>query len=139
MDRGFSGGAGGKQRVITGRQHFGQCLLCRVYLWLVHPSLRGGGGHRLHTTLAGFNVGLVSGGRWQRKRCICTGRLAIGEADGLDTRRTRPSHYLRLSTGLQWKGKKGQTDCDEGGLVTDPVMGLSSGCFVGLELIEGGS
>ena len=64
------------------------CLLCRVFLWLVHPSLRGGGGHRLHTTLAGFNVGLVSGGRWQRKRCICTGRLVIGEADGLDTRRT---------------------------------------------------
>ena len=51
----------------------------------MHPSLRGGGGHRLHTTLAGFNVGLVSGGRWQRKRYICTRWLAIGGADDLDT------------------------------------------------------
>ena len=42
------------------------------------------------------------------------------------THAARPFCYLRLSTGLQWKGKKGQTDCDEGGLVTDPVMGLSS-------------
>ena len=42
------------------------------------------------------------------------------------THAARPFCYLRLSTGLQWKGEKGQTDCDEGGLVTDPVMGLSS-------------
>ena len=112
MDCGFSGEAGkyiGKQRAIASRQHCahasnGQCLLCRVYLWLVHPSLRGGGGHRLHTTLAGFNVGLVSGGRWQRKRCICTGQLAIGEADGLDTRRTP----FPLIAALHWAAVEGK-------------------------------
>ena len=54
-----------------------------------------------------------------------------------DTRRT--PFPLLVAAGLQWKGKKGQTDCDEGGLVTDPGMGLSSGCFVGPELIEGES
>ena len=54
-----------------------------------------------------------------------------------DTRRT--PFPLLVAAGLQWKGEKGQTDCDESGLVTVPVMGLSSGCFVGLELIEGGS
>ena len=54
------------------------------------------------------------------------------------THATRPSYYLRLSTGLQWRGEKGQTDCD-GGLVTGPEIGLSSGCFVGPELIEGES
>ena len=42
------------------------------------------------------------------------------------THAARPFCYLRLSTGLQWKGEKGQTDCDESGLVTVPVMGLSS-------------
>ena len=54
-----------------------------------------------------------------------------------DTRRT--PFPLLVADGLQWKGKRGQTDCDESGLVTVPVMGLSSGCFVGLELIEGES
>ena len=66
----------------------GQCLSCRVYLWPGHPSLQGGGGHRMYTTLAGFNMGLVSDGRWQRRRCICTGQSAIGGANDLDTRRT---------------------------------------------------
>ena len=42
-----------------------------------------------------------------------------------------------MADGLQWKGETGQTDCDESGLVTGPEMGLSSGCFVGSELIEG--
>ena len=55
------------------------------------------------------------------------------------THAARPSYYLWLSTGLQWKGERGQTDCDEGGLVTDPDLGLSSGCCVGPELIEGES
>ena len=54
-----------------------------------------------------------------------------------DTRRT--PFPLLVAAGLQWKGKKGQTDCDEGGLVTDPDLGLSSGCCVGPELIEGES
>ena len=54
-----------------------------------------------------------------------------------DTRRT--PFPLLVADGLQWKGKKGQTDCDEGGLVTDPDLGLSSGCCVGPELIEGES
>ena len=72
----------------SGRSHVYTEASCRAYLWLGHPSLRGGGGHRTYTTLADFNVGLVSGARWQRKRCICTGRLAIRGTDDLDTRRT---------------------------------------------------
>ena len=50
-----------------------------------------------------------------------------------DTRRT--PFPLLVADGLQWKGEKGQTDCDDmhGGLVTSPAVGLSSGCFVGLE------
>ena len=130
--------AGGKQRVIAGRQHCAMFVLCRVFLWLVHPSLRGGGGHRLHTTLAGFNVGLVSGGRWQRKRCICTGRLAIGEADDLGTRRT-PFLLFAVLHRAAVEGREGSGDCDEGGLATDPDLRLSSGCCVGPELIEGES
>ena len=54
-----------------------------------------------------------------------------------DTRRT--PFPLLVADGLQWKGEKGQTDCEEGGLVTDPDLGLSSGCCVGPELIEGES
>ena len=54
-----------------------------------------------------------------------------------DTRRT--PFPLLVAAGLQWKGERGQADCDEGGLVTDPGMGLSSGCFFGPELIEGES
>ena len=50
-------------------------------LWLGHPSLWGGVDiGRLYTTLADFNVGLVSDGRWQRRRCICTRQSAIGGA-----------------------------------------------------------
>ena len=54
-----------------------------------------------------------------------------------DTRRT--PFPLFVAAGLQWKGKKGQTDCDEGSLVTDPDLRLSSGCCVRPELIEGES
>ena len=53
-------------------------------------------------------------------------------------RAARPSHYLWPTAGLQWKGEKGSTDC-EGGKSFGPAMGLSSGCIVGLELIEGES
>ena len=52
----------------------------------------------MYTTLAGFNVGSVSGGRWQQRRCICTGRLAIGEADDLDTHCTP----FLLFVALHW-------------------------------------
>ena len=52
-----------------------------------------------------------------------------------DTRRT--PFPLLVADGRQWKGERGQTGCEVGGLVTVPVMGLSSGCFGGLELIEG--
>ena len=62
-----------------------------------------------------------------------------------DRRSRRPGHTLHALPincgslpGLQWKGKRGQTDCT-GGLVTDPGMELSSGCFVGPELIGGES
>ena len=71
-----------------------------------------------------------------------TGLLILGAVLGggtfcSDTRRT--PFPLLVADGLQWKGQRGQTDCDESGLVTVLVMGLSSGCFVGLELIEGKS
>ena len=51
-----------------------------------------------------------------------------------DTRRT--PFPLLVADGLQWKGEKGQANCAECGSVTDPAMGISSGCFVGLELID---
>ena len=54
-----------------------------------------------------------------------------------DTRRT--PFPLLVAAGLQWKGERGQTDCEIRRLVTGPEMGLSSGCFVGSELIEGES
>ena len=60
-----------------------------------------------------------------------------GGCKSLDTRRT--PFPLLVADGLQWKGEKGQTHCDEGGLVTDPDLRLSSGCCVGPELIEGES
>ena len=71
-----------------------------------------------------------------------TGLLILGAMLGggtfcSDTRRT--PFPLLVAAGLQWKGEKGQTDCDVWRLVTGPVIGLSSGCFIGLELIEGGS
>ena len=59
-----------------------------------------------------------------------------GVAAAPETRRT-PSHELQPWAAAE--GEKGQTDCDEGGLVTDPEIGLSSGCCVGPELIEGES
>ena len=46
---------------------------------------------------------------------------------------------MNCSPRLQRKERRaGQTDCNSG-LVTGPEMGLSSGCFVGPELIEGES
>ena len=49
---------------------------------------------------------------------------------------------LLVADGLQWKGEMGsdQLRIVSVVLVTmGPAMGLSSGCFVGLELIEGES
>ena len=42
-----------------------------------------------------------------------------------DTRRT--PFPLLVADGLQWKGERGQADCEESGLATVPEMGLSSG------------
>ena len=47
----------------------------------------------------------------------------------------RPSHYLWL-TGCSGRERRVRLTAMYGGLVTGPVMGLSSGCFVGLELVE---
>ena len=38
-----------------------------------------------------------------------------------DTRRT--PFPLLVADGLQWKGKRGQADCEEGGLATGPGAG----------------
>ena len=100
-------------------------------LWPSQPSA-GRSGHRIYTTANRFNVGLLvwaghSGG----------GGLAPGSSDKVaaasGTRRT-PSHELQPWAAVE--GKRGQTNCT-GGLGTGPEMGLSSGCFVGPELIEG--
>ena len=48
-----------------------------------------------------------------------------GGCKSLDTRRT--PFPLLVADGLQWKGERGQADCNEGGLATGPWMGLSSG------------
>ena len=89
----------------------------------------------MHTTASRFNVGLLV---WAGRRG--GGGLVPGSSEGVaaasETRRT-PSHELQPWAAAE--GKKGQTDCDEGGLVTGPVIGLPSGCRVGPELIEGES
>ena len=57
-----------------------------------------------------------------------------------DTRRT--PFPLLVAAGLQWKlaRERGvRQTAKKSGLATGPEMGLSSGCFVGLELIEGES
>ena len=54
-----------------------------------------------------------------------------------DTRRT--PFPLLVADGLQWKGERGQANCEEGGSVTGPEIRLSSGCCVGPETIEGES
>ena len=88
----------------------------------------------MHTTASRFNVGLLA---WAGRRG--GGEVAPGSSEGvaaaLETRRT-PSHELQPWAAAE--GGRGQTDCI-GGLVTGPVIGLSSGCFVGPELIEGES
>ena len=88
----------------------------------------------MYTTASRFNVGLLA---WAGRRG--GGGLALGSSEGvaaaLETRRT-PSHELQPWAAAE--GEKGQTDCDRG-LVTGPEVGLSSGCFVGPELIEGES
>ena len=50
-------------------------------------------------------------------------------------------HALPITCGRRAavEGREGSGDYDVGGLATGPEMGLSSGCFVGLELIEGES
>ena len=53
-------------------------------------------------------------------------------------RAARPSHYL-WPPGCSGRERRVRLAAIIGGLVTGPVMGLSSGCFVGLELIEGES
>jgi hypothetical protein len=96
----------------------------------VHPSLPGGGGPGMYTTLAGFTVGSVSGGRWQQKRCICTGQLAIGEADGLDTHRTPFLLFAALhQAAVHGRERRVRLTAMNGGLVTGPGVGLSSGCL----------
>ena len=89
----------------------------------------------MHTIASRFNVGLLA---WAGHRG--GGGLVPGSSDGVaaasETCRT-PSHELQPWAAAE--GEKGQTDCDEGGSVTVPEIGLSSGCCVGPELIEGES
>ena len=53
-------------------------------------------------------------------------------------RAARPSHYL-WPPGCSGRERGVRRTAMKAVLVTDPEMGLSSGCFVGLELIEGES
>ena len=57
----------------------------------------------------------------------------------MDTRRTPYLLFAALHRAAVEGEKRVRLTAMYGGLVTGPVMGLSSGCFVGLELIEGGS
>ena len=103
---------------------------------MAQPTVgRGRSGHRMYTTASRFNVGLLA---WAGRRG--GGGLAPGSSEGvaaaLETRRT-PSHQLQPWAAAE--GERGQTNCEDGGSVTDPGMRLSSGCFVGPELIEGES
>ena len=68
---------------------------------------------------------------------LILGAMLIGGTFCLDMRRT--PFPLLVADGLQWKGEKGQANCEEGGSVTDPEIRLSLGCCVGLETIEGES
>ena len=89
----------------------------------------------MHTTASRFNVGLlVWAGRRGGGGLVPAGSEGVAAAP--ETRRT-PSHELQPWAAAE--GERGQTDCDEGGLVTDPDLGLSSGCCVRPELIEGES
>ena len=85
-------------------------------------------------TASRFNVGLLA---WAG--CRGGGGLAPGSSDGVaaasGTCRT-PSHESQPWAAAE--GERGQTDCI-GDSVTGPVVGLSSGCLVGPELIEGES
>ena len=89
----------------------------------------------MHTTASRFNVGLLV---WAGHRG--GGGLAPGSSEGvaaaLETRRT-PSHELQPWAAAE--GERGQTNCEDGGSVADPVIRLSSGCCVGPETIEGES
>ena len=68
---------------------------------------------------------------------LILGAMPSGGTFCSDTRRT--PFPLLVADGLQWKGERGQANRSECGSVTGPVMGLSSGCYVGLELTEGES
>ena len=109
---------------------------CLVGLPMAQPTVgRGRSGHRMHTTASRFNVGLlVWAGRRGGGGLVPAGSEGVAAAP--ETRRT-PSHELQPWAAAE--GEKGQTDCDEGGLATDPDLRLSSGCCVGPELIEGES
>ena len=108
---------------------------CMVgYLWPSQPSA-GQSGHRMYTTASRFNMGLLA---WAGHRG--GGGLAPGSSKGVAAALEAccmPSHELQPWAAAE--GKQGQTDCDEGGLVTGPEIRLSSGCCVGPELIEGES
>ena len=103
-------------------------------LWPSQPSA-GQSGHRLYKTASRFNVGLlVWAGRRGGDGLVPGSSEEVAAAS--ETRRT-PSHELQPWAAAE--GKKGQTGCDEGGLVTGPEVRLPSGCCVGPELTEGES
>ena len=89
----------------------------------------------MHTTTSRFNVGLLV---WTGRRG--GGGLVPGSSEGVAAAsETCCTPFRELQPWAAAEGKKGQTDCDEGGLVTGPEIRLSSGCCVGPELIEGES
>ena len=72
-------------------------------------------------------IGTANGGKYFAVDAALStvGVVLGGGCKNLDSRRT--PFPLLVADGLQWKGGRGQADCDEGGLATGPRMGLSSG------------
>ena len=102
----------------------------------------------------------VAAGRWWTQAAYYAGRLQRGVGQwwqvaaeevhlyrAVGDRRSRrlghTPHALPINCGsppgCSGRERRVRLTAMYGGLVTDPVMGLSSGCFVGLELIEGES
>jgi hypothetical protein len=87
---------------------------------------------RCSFSLAGDRPGTLGADRHCRwKEVLCCGCCFVdggvvlgGGCKRSGTRRT--PFPLPVAAGLQWKGKRGQTDCI-GGKLQDPGMGLSSG------------
>ena len=117
MDRGFSGGAGGKKvSYLVGNTVHMQVTDNVCYAEFTYGScIRRCGavvdiGRILRWQASTWGWSVVAGGSG-RGASVPGGWRS--EKPTTWTHAARPSCYLRLSTGLQWKGETGQTNCDD--------------------------